>query len=845
MKLTFDIQVLQTSSRWRGMGRYTFNLLREFTRLRPDHQYVLLGSASLPPLAEDDLRQLPFRAVYLEYGETMVENREILTSYLNASGCDTFIYCSPFEQLGAVIPDVSGFTQARTGAILYDIIPAIFPQHYLPGRSAREGYATRVKLLTSCDFLLSISDCSRQDVINRLGVSPRVIGNIGGGVDASFYEEQAPGPSRPISAQVEKLLSSACILYLGGGDWRKNEYTLLEAYALLPAIMRARHPLVFTHTAPKEYVDAYIRRAVELGIASQFHHTGFIEDCELKLLYEKCHLFVFPSRYEGFGLPIAEAMVCGAPVVASDISSMPEVCGDAAVLIRDPGDPKDIAKQILKVLQNEELRSDLRSRSLARREAFRWKHVAERMDYHLRRWTGDGQNRARRNGSSKKKVALFTPLPPKNSGISDYIADLLPHLARHFDIDLFIDDGYTPDPDDERLKGFRIFSHRQFPEKMDAEQYDVVNHQLGSSDFHLFQIEWFLRYPSVVMLHDPTLTGLAHLYEARNPGRHPGLHPNVLMEREVGKERAATVRREMASGLYGGEHLVEQGVFSNEFVFRYADAVMMQTRTAVSIFQERPHALESAAIGYAPQPIPLPREAGDGPGWRQRHGISEKAVVMATFGIIHYVKQPGAIVEAFQQAREQHADLHLFFVGPDVHASDVKTMVKERGLSSQVHFTGHIPLSEFYDAMMAADIILCLRYPCQEQLSAALLRAMSCGKAVLASDVPSNRQLPDSVLWRIPAVKNPAVEIHQAMRELIANPARRETLGRAAREYIALHHDPECTASAYQDTFDSVELSSMVSRRKILLASASRLGDDLTDESALRIARAIRAAASE
>ena len=113
----------------------------------------------------------------------------------------------------------------------------------------------------------------------------------------------------------------------------------------------------------------------ETSLPDSVKHVGYVSDGELRALYENATCFVFPSFYEGFGLPPLEAMARGCPTIASGAASMPEVCGDAA-LYCDPGDPADIAKQIQGVMENEDLRRDLSRKGLRRAERFSWDRCA-------------------------------------------------------------------------------------------------------------------------------------------------------------------------------------------------------------------------------------------------------------------------------------------------------------------------------------------------------------------------------------------------------------------------------------------------------------------------------------
>jgi hypothetical protein len=147
-------------------------------------------------------------------------------------------------------------------------------------------------------------------------------------------------------------------------------------------------------------------------------------------------------------------------------------------------------------------------------------------------------------------------------------------------------------------------------------------------------------------------------------------------------------------------------------------------------------------------------------------------------------------------------------------------------------------MEQFYEGLHASDIVACLRYPCQEQLSASLLRSMSCGKAVLASDVPSNRQLPSGSHCPIPAMANPVDELESAILKLSGDADAREKMGAAAREHIRTHHSPKLTAQAYAEAFRSVDVSAMIRDRSRLLAIVANMGESLNQDSARRISQA-------
>ena len=154
----------------------------------------------------------------------------------------------------------------------------------------------------------------------------------------------------------------------------KNHARLIRAFAELKRKERIPHQLVLAGT-DRERADEVHRIAEESGFAKDILFTGFVASEDLPLLYQAADLFVFPSLYEGFGLPILEAMACGTPVACSRISSMPEVAGDAAVLF-DPEEEGSIASAIRSIITGTDLRRDLAARGLERSRQFSWARTA-------------------------------------------------------------------------------------------------------------------------------------------------------------------------------------------------------------------------------------------------------------------------------------------------------------------------------------------------------------------------------------------------------------------------------------------------------------------------------------
>jgi glycosyltransferase involved in cell wall biosynthesis len=163
------------------------------------------------------------------------------------------------------------------------------------------------------------------------------------------------------------------ILYVGSLEKRKNLPRLLQAYARLRQDLPGWKLVI---VGARKWKSAPIFDTLSrLGLEPYVHFTGFVEEDDLPALYNGADLFCFPSLYEGFGLPVLEAMACGTPVVTSSTSSLPEVAGEAALLV-DPYDVEAIAAAMRRVLSDPELAQDLRARGLARAAQFTWERTA-------------------------------------------------------------------------------------------------------------------------------------------------------------------------------------------------------------------------------------------------------------------------------------------------------------------------------------------------------------------------------------------------------------------------------------------------------------------------------------
>lgn len=260
-------------------------------------------------------------------------------------------------------------TGARRVATIHDVIPYIYPAT----SSRLDWLIYRVWLpmaVRSLNAVITDSECSRCDILRYLSVQSEVVTVIP--IAASpRYRPLSPAECAPALARYG--VTEPYILYVGSVEPRKNLVRLIEAFACLRDHASAYRLVIVG--ARRWKTTPIFATVTRLGLEPHVSFTGYVDEADLPALYASAALFVFPSLYEGFGLPVLEAMACGTPVVTANTSSLPEVAGDAALLV-NPLDVDAISAAMLRVLVDPALAADLRERGLARARQFSWERTA-------------------------------------------------------------------------------------------------------------------------------------------------------------------------------------------------------------------------------------------------------------------------------------------------------------------------------------------------------------------------------------------------------------------------------------------------------------------------------------
>ena len=346
-----------------GIGTYIRNLLRNLARIDRETEYVLLcrqaDMAVTRQLGEN------FRAVLEPSPNYSIREQAHIPYLLLREKPD--VYHAPHYVLPPLVP-------CRSVVTIHDTIHMMFPQ-YLPNRGAY-AYA-RALMWTAAkrsDRILTVSESSRRDIVRYFKVPPEKVVVIYNALDERFGAE--PRPEEIARVRERFQLDHGFVLYVGNIKPHKNLVRLIEAFEALRRDGFDELKLLIIGDEITKWPE--LRRAVhKYKLHKHVRFLGFQSEETLAILYRLAAVFVFPSLYEGFGLPPLEAMASGTPVVTSNLSSLPEVAGDAALLV-DPYDVGAIRDAIRRVLTEPALREDLRRKGLVRAKQFSWEQSVSR-----------------------------------------------------------------------------------------------------------------------------------------------------------------------------------------------------------------------------------------------------------------------------------------------------------------------------------------------------------------------------------------------------------------------------------------------------------------------------------
>lgn len=374
MHIGLDITSAMTQTA--GIGRYTRELIRALFALDSDHTYTLFYASQKrlePPFDALPrgvrLRRLPFHDRWLAriwHKLQLPIPVELITGRID-------LFHSPDFTLPPTLP------RTRTLLTVHDLSFMRDPDSAVPAlRRFLEKAVSRS--VARAQRVLADSQATKDDLVSLFGTPSEKIEVLLSGVDTRFQPIQNPTALAAVRAKYN-LGNDLLVLSVGTIQPRKNYTRLIQAFAQVVAQWDSaqRGQLTLVIAGGKGWMfDAIFAEVTRLGLEGRVKFTGFVDDVDLPALYSASTLFVYPSLYEGFGLPVLEAMACGIPTIASNLSSIPEVVGSAGLLI-DPLDINAIAAAIIVLLKDMSARDVYRQAGIQRAAHFTWEAAAKQL----------------------------------------------------------------------------------------------------------------------------------------------------------------------------------------------------------------------------------------------------------------------------------------------------------------------------------------------------------------------------------------------------------------------------------------------------------------------------------
>lgn len=839
MKIIIDLQGAQsTGSRNRGIGRYSLSITKAILENKKEHEVVIvLSSLFLEEInlvryeLKDYIEEKNIRIWSAPSGVSFIEpshnqyrkNAELIRETFIASlNPDMVLITSLFEGLVDDAVTSIGLMNysVPTAVILYDLIPLINSKPYLDNLDVKKWYEEKIEHLKRADLLLSISESSKQESLEYLKFSDTNVVNISTASDPQFKKiELSEKQKNEVLKKYD--LNKEFLMYTGGIDHRKNIEGLIRSYALLSKSIRNEHQLAIVCSISDEQkvILNSLAKSVDLD-ENEVIFTGYISENDLISLYNLCKAFIFPSWHEGFGLPALEAMNCGAPVIASNRSSLPEVIGLDDALF-DSLDDNIMSKKIKQILTDESFRENLIKHANIQIRKFSWEQSAKKAIDAIEVFIDKKEIRSIDKPKKKLKLAYISPLPPQRSGISDYSAELLPFLSEYYDIDVIVEQKTISD---DWIENLAVHNVEWF--KNNVATYDRILYHFGNSHFHQHMFNLINEYPGTVVLHDFYLSGIINHIENNN------------------YEEISIIQELYYS--HGYKPFNEQ---NSEWVWNYPiNKRVLDHAKGIIVHSENSKKLADKWYGDGfseywsvipllrhPSKKQLKKEV------RKKLNIAENAFVITSFGLLGLTKQNQKLLDAWlYSSLSKDKNSYLIFVGENdsgEYGKIIENTIKKSNHASQIKITGWADTDLYIDYLNASDIGVQLRTKSRGETSASVLDCMNYGLATIVNANGSMGDLDDETIVKIPD-EFTEEELINALEELYVNDKKRDILGEKAKETIFSNHAPDKCARKY---FESIEIfyANNINENDALIDSLIKNNIDINDNDLKQLADSI------
>ena len=367
MRIAIDIRRMTDF----GVGTYTRNIVRALARLDRNNEYMLLGSsekiAEIGPLPEN------FRGQPFDKNDTSVSGYLECRNLLQRMRCD-LVHIPHLFWAPRSLP-------CRYVVTVHDLLEHMYRTHDRSSLRRSMHFQLTGRVLRHADRIFAVSKFTKSEIEKIFGIPASRIQVIYNAIDERFLGGHATEQDRQVLAE-RYLINQDFLLYAGRISPHKNVVRIIEAFSALKAALEkeGKFPglkLIIIGDELSKHPDLR-RTVIRGGVQNDVRFMGFVPIEVLRIFYDAAKVFVFPSLYEGFGLPPVEAMAHGTPVVTSNTSSLPEVVGSAAVLV-NPENVFEIMRALHRVLVDQVLREKLKQRGYAQAQKFSWDASAEQL----------------------------------------------------------------------------------------------------------------------------------------------------------------------------------------------------------------------------------------------------------------------------------------------------------------------------------------------------------------------------------------------------------------------------------------------------------------------------------
>jgi glycosyltransferase involved in cell wall biosynthesis len=803
MRILLDLQACQSGSRLGGIGRYSLSLAKAMISEAPSHDfYVVLNG--LMPLHECELRLdfadllAPEKFVsFAACGAVSAHHRShhvrkdiaemLREDFLRRLQPDIVHVASLVEGWGDDVVTSLGCPElaAKTAVTWYDLIPYLRPEMYLNNADLAQHYYSKIDEAKKAGLLLAISQYTCEEAVQHLGFEQHQVINIAAGVDPRFC------PAEVRSETLQELrqqfgISKPFLMYTGSFDTRKNQPALIQAFAKLPIELRSQYQLVIAGNGwPGVYGElrSVGRRA---GLTDEcLVFTGRVTDDQLLALYNQCHLFVFPSLCEGFGLPALEAMACGTATIGSNCTSIPEVIGREDALF-DPRSVDSISQKIYDVLSQEAFRAELRSYGLERAKQFTWANSAK-----LAIAAFEEQHARQRHARSAKNT-LALPIRGKVDGArtsSAIVNAVARTIASHQDHDDYLPAMASAIEHNERIADQVLSSQPARPAR--TGWVTTWETRCGIASYTKYLIEAAASKPTVI------------LAEGKGPAKQGNPGTPVRYCWQAGDDDLVKLSREISHHRLDVLYMqFNYGFFDFKALIRFIDE---QTQAGVRIIitmhstQDPPKfispkrlselrdalALCERVLVHTEHDVARLRDIGlhrnvsliahgvlSAPPQPQISSVRSGPFTIATYGF--FLKHKGLLelIEAFGALVREDPHLHLLMLNAEYSpAASGEVIESARAQLARLQLENHVtmcteylPDQECLTRLAEVDLVV---YPYQqtgESSSAAVRMGLASGRPVATTPLPIFDDVND-IVAKLPGVS--PKELHDGVKSLI------------------------------------------------------------------------------